>query len=106
MHVLTICLRVVRPEARVIEAVLGMTILTVVGLSTRISLLPLVGIVGSGRAWLLSTGGRSVIALRVLIVGLRGGLTVVSFEDDIGVEWFPYAGRWGLRVGYRAGCGN
>jgi hypothetical protein len=44
MHVVTIRLLSTRPEAGMVEAILGMTILAIVGLST-IALLPWIGIV-------------------------------------------------------------
>lgn len=54
-----------------VEAVLVMSILTEAGLSTTVSLLPLIRIVRTRRIWLLGTGRRSEIALGVWIIGLR-----------------------------------
>lgn len=84
MHVLAIRLYIVGPEAAMVKAILGMSVLTVVGLSTCISLLPVSWVVRTGRILLMGTGWRSVIALRVLIEGLRGRLQLVSLEHTFG----------------------
>jgi hypothetical protein len=71
-----------------VEPVLGLTVLTVAGLSTGIALLPLPRVVWTSRVWLLGTGGRSVVALRVLIVRLRRRLQLVSFIHASGGDEF------------------
>jgi len=57
-----------------VEPILGMAVLAVVGLRTGISLLSVWLIVRAGRALLLGTGWRSVVALWELVVRLRSRL--------------------------------
>ena len=69
-----------------IEAVLGMSILTVVRLSTGVSLLRVSRVVRTGWAWLLATDGRGIVALRILVIGLRRRLQQVSFKHTFGQD--------------------